>query len=411
MLLSDADIVEPVGMTRSELDEAGAVGHRGGDGDDLAVMVGKGGQGLAEDLGVGRGGDGGGLSRLSRVLAEAVEFVGLCHRGGVAAPLLSDDVQDDGLFLGLEELKGADKERDVVAVDRPEVAQPEILKNDTGQKDLLHARLDLVGKVARSLAADPLDELSRLLMKVGVGGTGGDPVEMLGNGAGVFGNRPLVVVQDDDEPLRGLSDVVECLVAHAAGEGGVAGDGDHMFLPRVHVASGGHPEGGGEGGSGVTGPVAVVLALAAQKEAVEPAVLAHGGEAVAATRQDLVNVSLMTDVEEDLVRGGVEDSVKGDGELDDAEVRTKVTARLGKRADQLLADLPRKARQVGLGEFLEICGAVDPVEQAPWGLPAHDFSNGSRAASPRLLRVMISIRFSAASSFSRQTWSSFIPSS
>ena len=65
-------------------------------------------------------------------------------------------------------------------------------------------------------------------------------------------------------------------------------------------------------------PKAVVLALGAQHEAVEAARLANGLHAVQAAGEHLVDVGLMADVEEQLVFGGVEDGVKGQGKLDDA---------------------------------------------------------------------------------------------
>jgi hypothetical protein len=79
--------------------------------------------------------------------------------------------------------------------------------------------------------------------------------------------------------------------------------------------------------------IAVVIALGAEKESIESSVLAHRSELLPASGQDLVNVSLMADVEEDLVDRGLKDAVQSDRELDDAEVRAEVASCFGKCVD------------------------------------------------------------------------------
>ena len=78
--------------------------------------------------------------------------------------------------------------------------------------------------------------------------------------------------------------------------------------------------------AGVAGAVAVVLALGAQQEAVEPLILAHGVEAVAAAGEELVDVALVADIEDEFVLRRLEDAVQGDGQFDDAEIRPEVAA-------------------------------------------------------------------------------------
>ena len=67
-------------------------------------------------------------------------------------------------------------------------------------------------------------------------------------------------------------------------------------------------------------PVAVVLALGPQREAVEAVGGADGPEAIFPPGQDLVDVHLVADVPDELVFGRLKDPVQGDREFDDAEV-------------------------------------------------------------------------------------------
>ena len=101
---------------------------------------------------------------------------------------------------------------------------------------MLQARLDLARELERVAPADHLDEPRGLLVQMLVGRAGGDAVEVPGHGADVLGDGPLVVVEHDDEPLGRLDDVVERLVAHAAGERRVARHADDVLVAAALVA-------------------------------------------------------------------------------------------------------------------------------------------------------------------------------
>ena len=114
----------------------------------------------------------------------------------------------------------------------------------------------------------------------------------------------------------------------------------------------------------------VVLGLEHRAERSQAAVLADRLEAVAAPGQDLVRVGLVADVPEDLVARGVEQAVKGDGELAGPEVGAEVAADLADHVDDQLADL--------LGERLEL-GVVEAVEVPGPSIPSRSRSSFSDA--------------------------------
>lgn len=70
----------------------------------------------------------------------------------------------------------------------------------------------------------------------------------------------------------------------------------------------------------------VVLALCTLGEAGHAAGLAEGGHLWATAGEDLVGISLVTDVPDEAVVGGVEYVMQSDGELDDAKGSTEMTA-------------------------------------------------------------------------------------
>src|SRR4051812_38446315 len=141
-------------------------------------------------------------------------------------------------------------------------------------------------------------------------GTGRDAVQVGSNRPHVFCDRPFVVIEHDDESLRLRPRVVERFVTDAAGESGVTGYGDNMLIATAEVASHGHPESGGERRSSVPCAVAVMFALGAQEEAVQSLVLPHGGNAIEAAGKHLVDVTLMTDIEDETILWRLEDAME-----------------------------------------------------------------------------------------------------
>ena len=87
----------------------------------------------------------------------------------------------------------------------------------------------------------------------------------------------------------------------------------------------------------------VVPGSSALRVAGEPAARAELREVLPPGEQ-LVDVRLVAGVEDEGVGGRVEDAVDRDRQLDDAEVRAEVAARLGDVLDEELADLRASSR-------------------------------------------------------------------
>ena len=368
VLFGDADIVVALRQLLLEDAEAGAAGHGGGDGDDLGIGLGEIDHAAGVDLRVGGGGGACDLAGLDVVLAEAVELARIFERGFVATALLRDDVQEHGLVAVLEELEGLDQQRQIVAVNRAVVTHAEFLKDHRGggrwllgggKDEALGALFHLAGEATDDLAAELLDELRRLQMQGGVGRMGGHVVEVLRDGAHVAVDGPLVVVEHDDELLGVAGDVVERLERGAAGEGGIAGDADDVFVAALQITGGGHAERGGEGGASVAGTIAIVLALGAQREAVEAFILADGVDAVPAAGEHLVHVGLMCHVPDELVGGGVEHPVHGERELHHAEIGAQMAAGLAQGFDQGTPNLLREGGQLIQGQAFHVGWRMD----------------------------------------------------
>ena len=99
VFLGDADVEIAVGVIFCEGDEAGAAGHRTGDGDELVVRVCKLRERLTEQFGVGRRRGALGCTGLRLEAAKPVKFQWLFECGRIAFTFDGLDVEDDWLVL------------------------------------------------------------------------------------------------------------------------------------------------------------------------------------------------------------------------------------------------------------------------------------------------------------------------
>jgi hypothetical protein len=113
----------------------------------------------------------------------------------------------------------------------------------------------------------------------------------------------------------------------------------------------------------VTAARHVVLRLEDRAERRKTAVGADRGQFVAPARQDLVRVSLVPDVPDDLVARRVEHRVERDRQLAGAEVGGEVPSDLSDGLDDVLADLLSQLLQLVVAQLVEVFGQSDSIEQ------------------------------------------------
>ena len=99
------------------------------------------------------------------------------------------------------------------------------------------------------------------------------------------------------------------------------------------------------------------------RETRDPAVLPQVRHPLAPAREDLVRVGLVADVPHQAIVGRVEHVVQRDGQLDGAEVRTEVPARLRDRLEQVAAQLDGQLLQLGAIEAPQVSRRRHALEQ------------------------------------------------
>uniref|UniRef100_J1RUT9 Dehydrogenase n=1 Tax=Streptomyces auratus AGR0001 TaxID=1160718 RepID=J1RUT9_9ACTN len=368
VLLGDADVVDAVGEGLGELVQSDGLQHGRRDGDDVVPLLAELDHLVTEDGGPVLAARGERQAGVGVDLADGVEAVRLVLEGGlVAAALFGEAVDDDRAAEALGARQGGLQRLDVVAVDRADVLQAQVLEHALRRDEVLQALLGAVQGLVQRLAHDgrALQQVLAAGQEALVAVRGAQRGQVVGEAADGRGVGALVVVHDDDErAVLGGGDVVERLPGHTAGQRAVADDrGDPVVRTadlvglRDALGPAQHRGGvavlddvmGGLGAGGVAGQAALGLELAE--------VLTAG--------EKLVDVGLVPGVEEHLVLGRVEDTVQGDGQLDHTEVRAEVSAGLGHLVDKEGTDLPRQLLELLRVQSVQIARSPDTGQQRP----------------------------------------------
>ena len=164
---------------------------------------------------------------------------------------------------------------------------------------------------------------------------------MLGKRARVFRDAHLVFVENNDK-IKIRSAVVECLVHHTARKCAVSNNGNAEGITSGNSVALCKADSSGDGGGAVSRTECIVLALSSACKTGKTSRPTKLGKLLSSAREKLVHVALMSNVEDDVIVWCVENSVKRNGKLHNAEIRGKMSARFGHVFHKKRAYLSRK---------------------------------------------------------------------
>ena len=229
---------------------------------------------------------------------------------------------------------------EIMAVHRAYVVEAQLLKQRPAGD---HAARIFLG-LFRGIAQRPRHQAGKLLGKIAQA-----PIalrrhrtrQIVGHGADRRCDRHVIVVQDDDQAFVHGAGIVHRLIGHAGAHGAVADHRDHMEIIAGKIARGRHAEPGRNRGRAVRGAEGIKGAFRPLGEAGQPAWLAKGSDPIAPAGQDLVGITLMTDIPEDFIARCVEYVVQRHRQLDHAEPGPEMATGDRDRIDGLGAKLIR----------------------------------------------------------------------
>ena len=270
-------------------------------------------------------------------------------------------MQELRAFELLDVLERRDQRLEVVAVDRADVVEAELLEQRGRHHQALGLLLEALGELEqmRSLGQHLLADLLGRRIEAPAHQLGQVTVQRPHRRA----DRHVIVVQDHQQLAVEHAGVVERLEGHAGGHRAVADDGDRLPVLALLAGRHRHAERGRDAGRGMRGAKGVVLALAAQRKTADAAGLAQAAHALAPAGQNFVRIGLMADVPDDAVLGRVEDIVQREGQLDRAEVGAQMTAGARHAVQQEVAQLGRQRGQLRTRQSAQIGRGIDGGQQ------------------------------------------------
>ncbi len=281
--------------------------------------------------------------------------------GGKSLALLRDHVHEARTGHLADRREGVHERVDVVAVDRAEVAEPQLLEQDAGGEERLDTLLPLADD-RRDRRRRRLQQLADLVAQAVVERVPLDRRQVLVHRTDVGRDRHLVVIEHDHDVALRVAGVVEPLVGEARRERAVAEDRDDLELLAVDVARRRHAQGGRDRGRGVAGAEGVVRAFGALEEAGDALLLPERLHPRVAPGQELVRIALVPHVPDQLVLRRLEDVVQCDRQLDDPEAGADVAAGSRADVDHPGAEVGGEDAQLVARERPKVGGGIDAVE-------------------------------------------------
>ena len=220
----------------------------------------------------------------------------------------------------------------IVPVHRTNIVKAHIVEHIVRQYEVFHALLHTVqyfiqpARLADGAAVKLLEvQIARLHALLG---------QQRRHTADIFVDRHTVIVEHDDHGLTALSGVRQALICQATGQCAVADEGNDVIVRSRERARPGHTQRDGDRCGGVAGHKRIVHALVRLREAGDAAELPQRGKRLSSSGQNLMHVTLMTDVEHEPVVFGVKYTVDCDRKLHRAEIGRQMPAGLCKILDQ-----------------------------------------------------------------------------
>ena len=259
--------------------------------------------------------------------------------GRIALALDGNAVQQARSLHPPEAAQGADDLVDVVAVHRPEVAQPQGLEEiaaaalDEPGFDGAHAALETAAHAALA------ERFPDIVLDAVVAPAGGQMQQIVVQGPAGRVDALVVVVQENQDVGVALAGIVQALESESAGQGAVADQGRHLVAQPLHARRFRQPERRRDGRGRMARAESVVGTLGHLRKAAGTVLGTQTAERLPPAGQDFMGIGLVSHVEDDLVLRRVEDVMIPDNEFHRTQARTQVARALRAALHHIVTDL------------------------------------------------------------------------
>ena len=250
----------------------------------------------------------------------------------------------------------------IMTVERADVGKPQLLKQGAADRQTLDHFLGPPRPFLKRLGQQGNHAFCRRFQFL-KWRTGVDPRQIRRHRTDWRSNGHLVVVQDDEHPFLQMSGVVQRLKRHTRRHRAIANHRDRIAGVTAQIGRHHEPKRRRDRGGTVRRPERIIGRLRPFGEPRQPAFGAQRTDTVAPSGQDLVRITLMAHVPDDLVARRIKNRMQGDGQLHHTQPGPQMPAGHGNSRNRFSPHLIRQLTQLRVGQRLHVGRQVNPVQQ------------------------------------------------
>ena len=283
-------------------------------------------------------------------------FGGVALGGRITLALYGGDMEHDRAMAGGRGAQGIAQCWDVVTVDGPDVAQPEVLENagTIAQKDGLDDGFETAVKGFETIQPQPVAGGLGGCADAVVTEAGEAPGEKPCKGADIARDAHPIVIDDQDETVGGVPDGVEGLQGDAVGQRSIADDSDDILLAATGITGRGETKRGGKRNARVAADRRIIRRFTGEWEPAHAAESPQRLHPDIASGEHLPGVGLMADIPNQFVLGKIKDAAERQRQLHHPQAGRQMAAGLGHHRHHAGADFTRQLRKRFLWQRLDV---------------------------------------------------------
>ena len=211
-----------------------------------------------------------------------------------------------------------------MSVDRPDIIKAQLFKERARYHHAFDVLFGFLQQIFDRRQAG--EDFFTALAQRGVELAGKQLCQMVIEGADVFGDGHLVVIEDHQHVGFDIPAVVHRLKSHPGGDRTVTDHADSFTVTSFAGSGNRHPDTGTDRGGGVTDTQDIIFTLFAPREGMQPVFMTDGVNTVTASGQDLVRISLVADIPDQVIKRRLIDIMECDSQFNRPQTGGKMPA-------------------------------------------------------------------------------------
>ena len=272
-------------------------------------------------------------------------------------------MNNTGAFIFLSLSEGFFHSGQVMPVDRSEIAETQRLKKTQFTVPDKHASQQLFHPVYHFIQwfADQRNPVEMTDFPLGTlpPCTYTEVCQIIGQRTDIRSDAHFIVVQHNNHFRPAVPGIVKRLITHTAGQRPVPDNRNYFIFLFPVISCSCHTERGRNRRTSVSCFKTVVFTFAPFRKSGYSAIGSQRRETVITARYQLVDITLVTDIEDNFIFGHMKYPVKGNRKLHSTEIGGEMPAVLRDNGNQFVSDLSRQFVKSFIAHSVQVTGRTD----------------------------------------------------